>query len=80
MLEEGGGGGNTDHLALELAQEAGVNTRTVRDIWNLRTWIQTTQSSWSPADFKRHAAACARKVPAAPDEACVTEQALQGDY
>ena len=53
--------GNTVHLAAELAQEAGVNTRTVRDIWNLRTWIQTTQPVWSPADCKRHAAERAKK-------------------
>ena len=48
--------GNKRHLAAQLAQEAGVHARTVRDIWNLRTWAETTRPCWSPADCKRHAA------------------------
>ncbi len=48
--------GKRGGLADELAQEEGVSSRTVRDIWNLRTWTEVTRPQWSPADYKRFAA------------------------
>ncbi len=41
--------------ASRLAHQFGVSPRTVRDIWNLRTWAKTTRPLWSSADFARAA-------------------------
>ena len=39
-----------DTLATSLATEFGITAKAVRDIWNLRTWAQTTRPSWTQAD------------------------------
>ena len=45
--------GRRDMLATRLANQFGVAPRTVRDIWNLRTWVETTRPLWSSADVAR---------------------------
>ena len=55
--------GKRSNLAAQLAQDAGVSPRTVRDIWSLRTWTQITSPHWSPADCKRFAARGAGQKP-----------------
>ena len=47
--------GIRDQVASRLALKFGVSPRTVRDIWNLRTWAETTRSLWSPTDVAREA-------------------------
>jgi len=39
-----------DRLANRFAKEFGITAKAVRDIWNLRTWAQTTKPFWSPSD------------------------------
>ena len=39
-----------DRLANRFAKEFGITPKAVRDIWNLRTWVQTTKPLWSPHD------------------------------
>jgi hypothetical protein len=39
-----------DRLAHRFAKEFGITPKAVRDIWNLRTWVQTTKPFWSPPD------------------------------
>ena len=51
-LERSGG---RSHLASKLAERFGVASRTVRDIWNLRTWVKTTRPLWSNAEIVREA-------------------------
>ena len=56
--------GRRDQVATRLALRFGVAPRTVRDIWNLRTWTETTRQLWSSADVAReanskHQCACA---------------------
>ena len=48
--------GKRGTVANRLARLHGVAPRTVRDIWNLRTWTEATRPQWSSADF-----ACAAK-------------------
>ena len=47
--------GRRDKVARNLACRFGVAPRTVRDIWNLRTWADTTRPLWSSADLAREA-------------------------
>ena len=47
--------GRRDQVARNLACQFGVAPRTVRDIWNLRTWADTTRPLWSSADVAREA-------------------------
>ena len=47
--------GKRCQVASRLAQQFGVSPRTVRDIWNLRTWTAATRPLWSSADFARAA-------------------------
>jgi len=47
--------GRRDQVATRLALRFGVVPRTVRDIWNLRTWTETTRQLWSSADVAREA-------------------------
>ena len=47
--------GRRDQVATRLALRFGVAPRTVRDIWNLRTWTETTRQLWSSADIAREA-------------------------
>ena len=51
-LERSGGRSN---VASKLAERFGVASRTVRDIWNLRTWVKTTRPLWSNAEIVREA-------------------------
>ena len=46
-------GSRRSKVASRLAEQFGVAPRTIRDIWNLRTWVSTTQPLWSTADFVR---------------------------
>ena len=39
-----------DTLAMSLATQFGITAKAVRDIWNLRTWAQTTRPCWTQAD------------------------------
>jgi len=39
-----------DRLANRFAKEFGITSKAVRDIWNLRTWVQTTKPFWTPPD------------------------------
>ena len=41
-----------DSSSSKLAEEHGVTTKAVRDIWNLRTWVWTTMPYWSDDDMK----------------------------
>jgi hypothetical protein len=52
--------GRRSQLASRLAATFGVAPRTVRDIWNLRTWVKTTRPLWSNADLQREASNRAR--------------------
>ena len=47
--------GKRGTVANRLACRYGVSPRTVRDIWNLRTWTEATRPQWSSADFARAA-------------------------
>jgi len=47
--------GRRSQLASRLAATFGVAPRTVRDIWNLRTWVKTTRPLWSNEDLMREA-------------------------
>ena len=47
--------GIRDQVASRLAFKFGVSPRTVRDIWNLRTWAETTRALWSPSEVAREA-------------------------
>ena len=42
-------------LSSKLADRFGVSSKTVRNIWNLRTWAETTRPLWSPAEVARGA-------------------------
>ena len=44
-------GNRRSQLASKLAEQFGVAPRTIRDIWNLRTWVKTTRPLWSNADL-----------------------------
>ena len=57
-LERSGG---RCQLASKLAERFGVASRTVRDIWNLRTWVKTTRPLWSNAEIVREATSRAQK-------------------
>ena len=48
--------GKRGTVANRLACRYGVSPRTVRDIWNLRTWTEATRPQWSSADFAFSAA------------------------
>ena len=37
-------------LATDLALQFGITAKAVRDIWNLRTWVQTTKPYWTQED------------------------------
>ena len=39
-----------DTLAASVATQFGITAKAVRDIWNLRTWVQTTEPYWTQAD------------------------------
>ena len=39
-----------DTLAASVATQFGITAKAVRDIWNLRTWVQTTKPYWTQAD------------------------------
>jgi hypothetical protein len=46
-----------DHLyfpsgpsSLEVASRCGVNSKTIRDIWNRETWVRATRSLWTPEE------------------------------
>ena len=39
-----------DTLAASFATQFGITAKAVRDIWNLRTWVQTTKPYWTQAD------------------------------
>ena len=57
-------------LATDLALQFGITAKAVRDIWNLRTWVQTTKPYWTQEDHdhfnlnKRQSLnhACARRA------------------
>jgi len=42
-----------DGLSARLADEYGISTKAVRDIWNLRTWRHVTKPHWAPRDVQR---------------------------
>ncbi len=39
-----------DTLAASVATQFGITSKAVRDIWKLRTWVQTTKPYWTQAD------------------------------
>ena len=39
-----------DTLAASVAARFGITAKAVRDIWKLRTWVQTTEPYWTQAD------------------------------
>jgi hypothetical protein len=43
------------HLAKRLAQDHGITSKAIRDIWNLRTWSQITRPHWTDLDTARFA-------------------------
>ena len=47
--------GRRCQLASKLAERFGIASRTVRDIWNLKTWVKTTRPLWSNAEIVREA-------------------------
>ena len=61
--------GKRGTVANRLACRYGVAPRTVRDIWNLRTWTETTRPLWSSADFARAAKKESMKRERAPPAA-----------
>jgi len=61
--------GKRGTVANRLACRYGVAPRTVRDIWNLRTWTETTRPLWSSADFARAAKKESMKRECAPPAA-----------
>lgn len=42
-----------DDLSERLANEYSITPKAVRDIWNLRTWMNTTRPLWNAADHQR---------------------------
>ena len=52
-------------LSSKLADRFGVSPKTVRNIWNLRTWAETTRPLWSSAEVARGANK-RRSAPKAP--------------
>lgn len=42
--------GKQDGLAAKLATEYAITPKAVRDIWNLRTWADTTRALWTASD------------------------------
>jgi len=61
--------GRRGAVANSLARRHGVVPRTVQDIWNLRTWAETTRPLWSSADFARAAKKASMKRECAPPAA-----------
>ena len=61
--------GKRGTVANRLACRYGVSPRTVRDIWNLRTWTEATRPQWSSADFARSAKKESMKRGCAPPDA-----------
>ena len=61
--------GKRGTVANRLACRYGVSPRTVRDIWNLRTWTEATRPQWSSADFARAAKKESMKRGCAPPDA-----------
>jgi len=64
-----------DDLSERLASEYGITPKAVRDIWNLRTWMNTTRMLWTPADHQRFLGKklceeCQKKGVAAIAQAC----------
>jgi hypothetical protein len=53
--------GRRCQLASKLAERFGIASRTVRDIWNLKTWVKTTRPLWSNAEIVREVTSRAQK-------------------
>lgn len=47
MMKERGGAGS-----LDVADAFRISPKTVRDIWNRRTWVKQTRHLWQPTDLK----------------------------
>ena len=45
--------GKQDGLAAKLGAEYAISPKAVRDIWNLRTWADTTRPLWIASDYAR---------------------------
>ena len=43
-----------DNLSTKLAAQYNISQRTVRDIWNLRTWTHATVPFWTTSDHKTY--------------------------
>ena len=71
--------GKRGDVANTLARRFGVAPRTIRDIWNLRTWKEVTQPLWSSDDFARVAKKASMKRGCPPPEAR-TPDAADGEW
>ena len=38
----------------EVAEQYGVNSKTIRDIWNRATWVKATRPSWTPEEEEEY--------------------------
>jgi hypothetical protein len=54
MIYEVKRNGKTPHDAALLAVQYGITAKTVRDIWNHRTWKHATVSLWTPHETKEY--------------------------
>jgi hypothetical protein len=64
-----------DELSDSLGKQYGITAKAVRDIWNLRTWMNTTKHLWTPEDHarflqKKLCADCRNKSVQMLSEAC----------
>ena len=44
----------TTSRSREVAEQYGVNSKTIRDIWNRATWVKATRSSWTPEEEEEY--------------------------
>ena len=67
--------------SLEVALRCGVNSKTIRDIWNRETWVRATRALWTPEEEEAYHEAQRSKgeLPQPPGEAAPSRGADDGD-
>mmetsp|Transcript_30856 Transcript_30856/g.82713 ORF Transcript_30856/g.82713 Transcript_30856/m.82713 type:complete len:342 (-) Transcript_30856:1482-2507(-) len=80
-----GGKPTRSQLTSRIALEHGVTAKTIRDIWNRRTWAKATRPLWTPAEAKLYhakkqaAASSAAGTSSSPSSAAKRDSSEGGD-
>jgi len=54
---------NTRPTSIEVAEQYGVSPKTVRDVWNRKTWVKVTRPLWAPAELEAYLSESVRRGP-----------------